>query len=190
MEPGAASVTKGISSMFGPRLLVAFAAVPTALLASYPMTPATAAGPVTCAGQVATVVVTAHSPHVVYGTGHHDVIAIHDSGHVVRARAGSDLVCGSAGQDVVYGGAGADHLYGNHGADHMYGGHGDDTIRGRDGDDHLYGGPGADHMYGGPGDDYLRGGAGVDYCYGGTGHDLMHTDAYDHTGHHHDAMHH
>src|SRR5664279_760723 len=78
--------------------------------------PVAAATP-TCHGHSATQVVSSHSPHVVHGTSHRDVIVVKDPGHVVKAGGGNDLVCGSSGHDDLRGGSGNDHLYGGAGSD-------------------------------------------------------------------------
>ena len=68
-----------------------------------------------CNGSKATLVVTAHSKHVVKGTSHRDVIVVQDPGHVILAGAGNDIICGSAGHDVIDGGAGNDQIFAGQG---------------------------------------------------------------------------
>src|SRR4051812_42112881 len=87
-----------------------------------------------CHGHPVTQVVTSHSAHTVFGTAHRDVILVTDSGHVIKARGGDDLVCGSRGDDVLRGGAGDDELFGGSGRDVEHGGPGDDFVRGNAGD--------------------------------------------------------
>src|SRR3954451_14586447 len=99
--------------------------VPMALFAYNPLhAMASTTTTPTCDGLAATKVVTAHSPHTVYGTQHRDVIVIKNAGHVVYARRGSDVICGSPGHDVIRAGAG------------------NDVVRGRGGNDTISGGPG------------------------------------------------
>src|SRR6476469_1237246 len=99
-NPGSFSMT---TSRPIKRALALTATLPFAFF-GYNVLPVSAATP-TCAGQSATIVVGSHSPTVVRGTGHRDVVVVHDAGHVVRARGGNDLVCGSGGHDVIRGGA-------------------------------------------------------------------------------------
>jgi hypothetical protein len=130
-----------------------------------------ATGPARCGGLAATMVVTGDSPRVVYGTSGDDVIVVQDAGHMIRARAGDDRVCGSMGADVLRGGPGADSLHGRGGDDVVGGGADDDSVYGGRGDDSMYGGPGNDSMYGGGGNDHATGGSGEDSCDGGSGTD-------------------
>jgi Ca2+-binding RTX toxin-like protein len=100
-----------------------------------------------CAGHPATIVVTARSPHTVWGTSHRDVIVVTVPGHVVNAGAGNDLICGSAGADRLNGGAGSDDILGGGGDDVLTGGSGDDVLDGQQGTDVEDGGSGADKVY-------------------------------------------
>src|SRR3954447_21227539 len=131
------------------RSLALVAALPIAFF-GYSVLPASAAT-AHCGGAAATIVVGSHSHHTVRGTNHRDVIVIHEAGHVVNARGGDDLVCGSSGHDVVNGGAGDDRLLGRGGDDRLTGGRGDDD---------LVGGLGEDIEHGDAGDDRLVGQAG------------------------------
>jgi Ca2+-binding RTX toxin-like protein len=109
----------------------------------------------TCLGREATIV----------GTPGDDTIIVPDTGEVVVARGGNDVVYGGAEQDEICGGRGADVLYA--------GGGSDGTLAGGRGDDQLYGGPGEyDGIRGGPGDDLLDGGAGFGdgLSYAGSAH--------------------
>ena len=45
--------------------------------------------PLSCEGRAATKVVTARSPHVVFGTARREVIVVTDAGHVIKAGAGN-----------------------------------------------------------------------------------------------------
>ena len=76
-------------------------ASPLALMALHPAM-ASASTPTTCAGRVATIVVTSTSPITVYGTTRNDVIVVKVSGHIVRAGYGNDVICGSIGRDVIW----------------------------------------------------------------------------------------
>src|SRR6478735_8974516 len=142
------------------RVLALGASLPFAFF-GYNALPVSAATP-TCAGQAATMVVTAGSAHSVRGTDHRDVIVIRDAGHVVRAHGGNDLVCGSGGHDTVFGGHGRDRILGFAGRDNLVGG--DDDEQGDDGDDVLAGNSGDDDLVGGSGDDELEGDQGDDDC--------------------------
>jgi Ca2+-binding RTX toxin-like protein len=145
------------------RVLAVAATLPFAFF-GYASLPASAASS-SCDGQAATMVVTAESVHSVHGTSHRDVILVEDAGHVVRARGGDDLVCGSHGDDVIHGGSGTDHILGRQGDDHLFGDAGDDHLSGGAGDDHCNGEGGNDTVQGGPGHDH----DGSDD--GGAGHD-------------------
>ena len=139
--------------------------------------------PPTCAGVAATK--TSGARHI-WGTRGDDVIVVTGVGrHVVHARGGNDLVCGSDGVDIVLGGAGNDRLFGGAGNDRLRGGRGDDEILGGDGHDREFGGAGDDRLRGGPGTDVLRGGdgdddldgeEGADRCFGGRGDDRVDVD--------------
>ena len=88
-----------------------------------------------CDGARATMVVTSHSPHVVRGTSHRDVIVVKSAGHVILAFAGDDKICGSSGKDDINGGFGHDRIFGNAGDDKVVGGPGNDTCNGGNGQD-------------------------------------------------------
>ena len=100
------------------RILTLSLAAPLSLVAYHPLS-ALASGHAhaSCDGVRANDVVTAHSPHKVFGTNHRDVIVIKVPGHVVNGLGGNDLICGSAGRDVINGGAGADTIFANGGND-------------------------------------------------------------------------
>ncbi len=117
-----------------------------------------------CAGRTPTMVVDAHSAHVVHGTNGADVIQIEQAGHVVLAGQGSDVVCGSAGADTVSGQGGADLVLA---------GAGDDHVTGSAGADRLSGEAGADTLIGGGGADQVNGGGGIDTEFGQGGNDLL-----------------
>jgi Ca2+-binding RTX toxin-like protein len=95
-----------------------------------------------CAGADATILVTKHSPKVLHGTTHRDVIVIRHSGQMVKSHDGNDPIRGSGGRDWLYAGGGGDHVHAKGGAD---------TLKGGRGRDHLYGGHGRDDIDGGPG---------------------------------------
>jgi Ca2+-binding RTX toxin-like protein len=92
---------------------------------------ATAANPVTCFGQVATIV----------GT------------------SGDDFLTGTAGADVIVGLGGFDSIDGLAGPDRICGGSDVDSMLGGLGRDRIHGGVGNDLFDGGPGEDLLIGGA-------------------------------
>ena len=99
------------------RTLATLAVIPMSVFVAHPAV-ALAAGAASCAGQRATIVVTSHSPHLVRGTAHRDVIVIKAAGHVVSAGAGNDLICGSAGADTIDAGAGNDRVLAGAGDTH------------------------------------------------------------------------
>lgn len=117
-----------------------------------------------CAGRTPTMLVDAHSAHVVHGTSGADVIQIENAGHVVLAGRGNDVVCGSAGADTISGQGGADLVLAGAGNDH---------VTGSAGADRLFGGAGADTLIGGGGADQISGGLGVDTQLGQGGNDLL-----------------
>jgi len=119
-----------------------------------PFTSASAGSPVTCDGQVATIVGTSGDDHLI-GTAGNDVIA---------GLGGNDIIRGHGGDDVMCGGGGDDHITGGHGNDTMLGGPGVDVL-----DDE---GGGISHMSAGPGNDFLQTEASDGGVYrGGTGND-------------------
>ena len=115
------------------------AVVATALVPLLPAQPAAAA--VTCHGQRATIVGTAHGD-VLNGTAGRDVIA---------GLGGNDTINGRGGNDVICGGRGADSLSGGRGNDKLYGGLDELTLN-EEGEEERVG----DTLRGGPGDDVLR----------------------------------
>ena len=129
------------------RAMVALAAAAT-FGAGY-LVPATNAdaGPVTCAGERATIVGTAGNNEI-DGTPARDI---------VQARGGNDEVDGLGGNDLICGGPGSDDLAGDAGRDTIFGGRGNDALDGNLGNDRLFGGPGFDDIDGGPGDDTCSG---------------------------------
>lgn len=112
--------------------------------------------PVTCQGEVATIVGTA-GPDVLTGTPGRDVIAGLGGDDVIYGLGGHDLICAGPGNDVVWGGPGNDRIFGEAGNDFLYGDAGDDYIHGGPGDDVIEGGPGSDELLGGTGSDELWG---------------------------------
>lgn len=124
-------------------------------------------------GHVATTVVTSHSPHTVWGTGHADVIVIRASGHVVRAAGGADTVVAGDGNDDASGGSGDDVLEGNQGDDDIRGDAGNDTAEGDGGNDTMDGNAGDDNLQGDNGDVVVNGGGGSDTFDGGDGEDQV-----------------
>lgn len=160
-------------------ILAAFSLVTSASLLALTPTAADAVShsSALCAGRTPTIVVDAHSSHVVRGTGGADVVAIEDAGHVVLAGRGDDIVCGSAGADTVSGQGGADLVLAGAGGDHVSGGAGADEISGQAGSDHLSGGAGADRLTGGAGVDVQNGQAGNDLVIGATASDHLNGSA-------------
>ncbi|MBV9953277.1 MAG: hypothetical protein JO291_15085 [Acidimicrobiia bacterium] len=88
--------------------------------------PASAA-PVSCLGQIATIVGT-NGNDTLDGTAGPDVIAGLDGNDVIRGFGGNDVLCGGEGTNALDGGADADL---------MEGGHGDDSFSGSDGEDQV-----------------------------------------------------
>lgn len=151
--------------MHGPRpLLIAVLAFLAVSIAPGSATAQTT--PVTCGGQVATIVGTP-GDDVLVGTSGVDVIAALGGDDEIWGRAGNDILCGSHGNDKIYGGDGSDTIYAFNGADRLEGGKGFDTLYGGRGPDVLLGNNGRDLLKGGPGLDRLLGGAQRDTLYGG-----------------------
>jgi len=109
------------------------------------------------------------------GTDRDEVYVTSDSGTVVMAYAGNDVLFGGNGNDNLQAGFGDDFVYGGAGADSVFGGEGDDVIYGGNGNDWLMGEGGNDYIKGGLGDDFLQGNAGSDtYVFGrGDGADTL-----------------
>lgn len=108
------------------------------------------------------------------GTSGRDVIAPSPGNenliHVIRGKAGNDLICGGNGPDDINGGKGNDQIYGKGGNDIVRGQSGNDTVLGESGADDVYGGSGVDIVLGGSGNgDFVKGGPGGDYYSGGSG---------------------
>lgn len=80
----------GISARSAVRAAALLSALPLAIIGY--STVAVAAAAHMCGGHSATTIVTSHSAHTVRGTSHRDVILIRDTGHVVIAKGGDDLV--------------------------------------------------------------------------------------------------
>jgi hypothetical protein len=124
--------------------------------------------PVSCSGQVATIVGTP-GPDTLIGTPGDDVVTGRGGNDVVLAMGGNDLVCGGDGNDALWGGPGDDALWGGAGDDRLYGEPGHDRLYGGAGDDTLWGGPDGDTLHGEEGDDALLGHEGADLLIAGPG---------------------
>ncbi|WP_245454630.1 VCBS domain-containing protein [Bradyrhizobium sp. RP6] len=93
-------------------------------------------------------------PPYVYGTpGSETIAGGGDTGQIIYAGAGSDVVNGTGKGDVLYSGSGNDTIKGNDGDDTIFGGSGNDTINGNNGADTITGGFGADQLTGSNGND-------------------------------------
>ncbi len=123
------------------RLAAAVVLVSAGVVACAPPGPAS---PVYCAGLKATMVVTAKSPLIVYGTAGNDVIAVTAGVHQVLGGAGNDTICADSVGSSLLGGDGNDLLIGGAGSDRLDGGNGNDLLIGAGGPDVLIGGPGTD----------------------------------------------
>jgi hypothetical protein len=95
-----------------------------------------AAETVHCARVDSTILVTKHSPRVMHGTIHRDVIVIRHSVHLVKSHDGNDLICGS-------GGHGRHHIDGGPGKDACHGGGGHDIVQ----EGHHGAGHHGDHLH-------------------------------------------
>jgi len=130
------------------RPALAIAALAATIALSWP---AAAQEPLTCRGNVPTIVGTP-GPDTIVGTPARDVI---------HADAGDDIVSGEGTGDVICGGLGNDHLGGGGGNDRISGEDGTDVVEGDRGNDRLDGGPGdGDRVRGRLGDDIVNGGPG------------------------------
>ena len=111
-----------------------------------------------------------------------ETIETPETGGIIYARGGDDLVSGSAMGDRIFGDGGDDRIRGGGGDDLIRGSFGDDTLVGEDGQDKIIGGFGHDRIWsgrgadlslGGSGNDMLGGGGGRDEIWGGTGADTV-----------------
>ena len=118
--PGGTVVAIGTSAAVPPQAVVYRFQGPT---------PAPQSSPVTCQGQVATIVGTAGKDRI-RGTKKADVIVALGGNDKVKALGGNDLVCAGDGADEVVGGGGKDQLYGERGKDRLIGGTGRDRLVG------------------------------------------------------------
>ncbi|MCI3935424.1 calcium-binding protein [Streptomyces sp. AN091965] len=139
-----------------------------------PAAPSSAAGPVYCLGEQATVVGT-EGDDFETGTPQRDVVQLLGGNDTYADLTGDDLVCLGDGNDQ-YGSDfnlanGSDKVSGGPGNDTVFGFGGADVLRGNEGSDQIRGGNGADTLGGGEGDDDLVGEAGTDNANGGDGTD-------------------
>ncbi len=111
------------------RLAAALVLVSAGVVACAPPGPTS---PVYCAGLKATMVVTAQSPLIVYGTAGNDVIAVTAGVHQVLGGAGNDTICADSVGSTLLGGDGNDLLIGGAGADRLDGGNGNDLLIGEE----------------------------------------------------------
>ncbi|WP_426419257.1 VCBS domain-containing protein [Bradyrhizobium genosp. A] len=98
-------------------------------------------------------VVTSGPPFAPAAHGSETIAGGDDTGQIISAGVGKDIVNGTGKADILYGGCGNDTIKGNGGDDTIYGGSGNDTINGNNGNDTIIGGFGADHLTGGNGSD-------------------------------------
>jgi Ca2+-binding RTX toxin-like protein len=163
-------------------LLLCMPVTGAAALASAPVSPSCASGPVTVGDTT-------------FGTPCDDVIVAPAGVETVRGGGGDDMILaapiaasapclsacflgvgsqtfeGGPGDDIVFGQRGNDTLLGGEDNDQLFGGIGDDLLRGGPGNDLLAGGFGADFIDGEGGDDYVHGDGTIDRIYdsgGGT----------------------
>ncbi len=128
------------------------------------------AGPITCDGQIATILGTANS-EVINGTSGPDVIHGLGGNDIINGLNGDDIICGGDGTDILNGGNGEDTLFGNAEKDTLNGNNGDDVLSGGGDDDIVNGGNGNDLVQGNAGNDSMNGGRGNDTLDGGGGTD-------------------
>jgi hypothetical protein len=74
------------------------------------------AGPISCAGRVASIAGTDRGERIV-GTTHEDVIATLGGDDVVKGRGGDDVICGGSEDDQILAGGGRDRVFGGSGTD-------------------------------------------------------------------------
>nr|WP_205708924.1 ExeM/NucH family extracellular endonuclease [Kineococcus siccus] len=101
------------------------------------------AAPLTCQGEVPTLVGTEGADVLRGGNGRDVVVALGGDDRIETGN-GDDLVCAGGGRDVVVAGNGRDTVYGGAGDDRLDGGNGDDRLTGGAGTDALLGGNGND----------------------------------------------
>jgi len=145
----------------------------------HPRRTATPWPPLTCRGEIGTIVGT-DGDDLLTGTDGDDVIVAGEGDDAVWAGDGDDLICLGDGDDFANGGDGDDHIragegddlvLGHDGADTVWGGSGHDVLSGLGGADLIIGESGDDALLGGDGDDILWGGSGEDRTTGGDGTD-------------------
>ncbi len=152
------------------KMAVAAGAV-TMLIALVPSTASALSLPVTCDGELPTIV---SSAATVVGTAGDDVIlATGTAGQTIRAGAGDDIICGTSGPDRIFAGDGDDTVLAGNGNDTIDGGFGNDKVSGGAGDDVITGGPGSDTVSGNTGNDHIAGGGGNDSLSGNVGNDVI-----------------
>jgi len=152
------------------KIVVAAGAL-TMLMALVPSPASALSPPVSCGGEVPTIV---SSAATIEGTAGDDVIlATGTAGQTIKAGAGDDTICGSNGPDRIFAGDGNDTVLAGNGNDAIDGWNGFDTIDGGFGNDTASGGAGDDAITGGPGTDTLSGNTGNDNVTGGGGNDSL-----------------
>lgn len=179
----------GESVVFTKQRVLLVLGLAAAAFAAAPVPAAVPQEPVTCFGEIATIVGTGGDDEL-RGTRRRDVIQALGGDDEVVGRGGNDVICGDGGDDELEGGRGNDTIHDETGDDELEGGPGNDWLAGNlgndrmdggRGDDQLWGGngdeedfnPGRDRMNGGPGNDYLNGGHGDDTIKGGRGADRL-----------------
>lgn len=150
-------------------VVVAVAAVVTAMPLAVTIPAGAAPRSDTCLGQEPTIV---SSAGVITGTPGRDVI-IATRPATIRSLGGDDIICGSSGADNVNAGSGNDITDSGDGKDTIQGAAGDDTIFGGTGHDTIRGGTGDDRGFGDPGNDTFHGGPGTDRFIPGPGADAF-----------------
>jgi Ca2+-binding RTX toxin-like protein len=110
---------------------------------------------------------------VVHGNGGNDVMWGNGGFDLLNGGAGADLIYGNQQNDTILGGQDQDTIYGNLGDDIGNGNLGDDVLFGGQDQDTLYGGQGSDQLFGNIGDDQLIGNLGNDWLIGGDGADIF-----------------
>ncbi|MEZ5815501.1 MAG: cadherin-like domain-containing protein [Hyphomicrobiaceae bacterium] len=133
--------------------------------------PADVDGP-TYGTQYNDVIVGGNSGHIIFAETGNDLIRVGDGANVIFGGDGDDLIYAGAGDDVIVAGAGNDTVFAGAGNDIVHGGGGDDTVFGEDGNDTLLGDAGNDALFGGNGDDVVYGGDGDDTIDLGSGDDV------------------